>query len=505
MPTKTTRKTATAKSNVARPKSKSALNAKFTFSKTQLAIVIGLILVIGGIIVWRVLAATSQTEVETWSASGGNVKTVADNTASGGSYAEFGAPSTTTGLPAGVTLQAPDGGHNYRAKFTNGLPNDKNFFPISVFSPYDLAGVYLNGKTKVQSYAEAGINTLFSPANGACGDVGSQGNFIDIAKANGMYVFADADKGTCGVDDAAYKTKYKGTLVGYVYQDELEGNPCSSLATAWLKPYCKDDGSHVSGQGFIDMSNAIRTVDTTREVGQGFTQGYALDWYINGTQLQLAKSSDELTYDIYSLTDLRCYPAYDGCGKPWGYYTHVTSARNGSGGVVPIWPDLETSAVFSTAENPKQYQPTPADVKATAMNAIVAGAGGIQWFKNCFCNVAATQDTFTDSRYASVNTAIGQVDAQIKRLAYVINSDFANGYFTKTGNVSATAKYDDRDGSFYIFATAHQDASQSVSFTVKAGSSVTVFDEGRTLPLTNGLFTDIFANGTAYHIYKISR
>lgn len=97
------------------------------------------------------------------------------------------------------------------------------------------------------------------------------------------------------------------------------------------------------------------------------------------------------------------------------------------------------------------------------------------------------------------------MDAQIKRLAYVINSDFANGYFTKTGNVSATAKYDDRDGSFYIFATAHQDASQSVSFTVKAGSSVTVVDEGRTLPLTNGLFTDIFANGTAYHIYKISR
>ncbi len=95
MPTKSSRKTSTRKSNVARPKSKSALNSKFTFSKTQLAIVIGLILVIGGIIIWRVLAATSKTEVETWTASGGNTKTVADNTASGGSYLEFLAPAVT--------------------------------------------------------------------------------------------------------------------------------------------------------------------------------------------------------------------------------------------------------------------------------------------------------------------------------------------------------------------------------------------------------------------------
>ena len=85
MAAQTIRKTSTRKSNVARPRSKSALNAKFRFSKSQLAIVIGLILVIGGIIVWRVLAATSQTEVETWPASGGNTKTVTDNTASGGS------------------------------------------------------------------------------------------------------------------------------------------------------------------------------------------------------------------------------------------------------------------------------------------------------------------------------------------------------------------------------------------------------------------------------------
>ena len=251
------------------------------------------------------------------------------------------------------------------------------------------------------------------------------------------------------------------------------------------------------------MSNAIRAKDPTRPVVQGFTQGYALDWYLNGTQLQIAQSSDILTYDIYSLTDRRCYPNYDGCGKQWGYYTHVMSARKGANYSVPIWDDIEVNAVFDKSVNPTQYQPTAADVKAAVMHSLIGGARGIQYFKNCFCDVTPTQDSLIDSRFALVNAGVTQVDAQIKRLAYVLNSDFANGFFTRTGNVNAMAKYDDRDGAFYIFAAAHQDAAQSVSFTVKAGTTVTVVDENRTLPVTNGIFTDTFANATAYHIYKV--
>ncbi|MFO0954982.1 MAG: alginate lyase family protein [Candidatus Saccharibacteria bacterium] len=100
MTSKTTRKTSgrktSARNNVPRSKPNSSFNAPFKFSSKQLAIVLALILVIGGIIVWRVLAATSQTEVETWPASGGNTKTVADNSASGGSYLEFLAPTAST-------------------------------------------------------------------------------------------------------------------------------------------------------------------------------------------------------------------------------------------------------------------------------------------------------------------------------------------------------------------------------------------------------------------------
>jgi len=239
-------------------------------------------------------------------------------------------------------------------------------------------------------------------------------------------------------------------------------------------------------------------------VVQGFTQGYALDWYLNGTQLDIAKSSDVLTYDVYSLTDRRCYPNYDGCGKQWGYYTHVTSARKGAQYTVPIWPDIEVNAVFDKSVNPTQYQPTAADVKVAVMQSVVAGARGIQYFKNCFCDVTPTQDSLVDSRFASVNAGVAEVDAQLKRLAYVINSDFANGFHSvAAGNVNTMAKYDDRDGAIYIFAAAHQEASQSVTFAVKAGATVTVVDENRTIPISGGKFSDTFASATAYHIYKV--
>lgn len=509
MPTKsrkpTVKKKPSTRTNVPRSQ-KTSLGSNLRLSRGQLLIVIAAVVAIGALIVWFVRAGSLvATEPESWPASGGNVKPVADGTASGGSYVEFLAPTTTIpGLPSGVTLTPPDGGQQYNGKFSNGFPNTKTFFPMSVYSPFGLNTPSYDGKTRAQAYAAAGVNTLMAPANSPC----SETDFMDTAKANGLRTINWVEKSAnCGIDSTVFKTKYVGTLAGWLYQDEAEGQPCSTIDPSWLTTQagCTDSPSgKVSGTSFINMSNIVRSLDTTRPVVQGFTQGYALDWYLNGTQAQLAQSSDYLTYDIYSLTDLRCYPAYDGCGKPWGYYTHVNSARKGTGYKVPVWPDLETSAVFDTSVNPKQYQPTAADVKATVMQSIIGGARGIQWFKNCFCNVAATQDTFIDSRYAAVNTAIGQVSAQVQRLAYVINSDFANGYYTVSGNVNSMAKYDDRDGSFYIFAGAHQDASQTVTFSTKSAQSVQVVDENRTLAVSGNSFNDTFVNGTAYHIYKVT-
>lgn len=116
MTTKTTRK-----SNVARSKTQSGLTAPFKASKAQLAVVLGLILVLGGFVIWRVFAGSLiATEVETWPATGGNVKVVtgaAASDASGGSYIEFLAPAQTTISPTPVATLLFENFNNY----SNGL------------------------------------------------------------------------------------------------------------------------------------------------------------------------------------------------------------------------------------------------------------------------------------------------------------------------------------------------------------------------------------------------
>ena len=86
----------------------SIVKAPTRFSRTQLFIVIAAVLVVGGFVVWTVLAATStDTEPETWSASGGTVKTVSDASASAGAYVAFQATTTPSQSPSTGFSTAP--------------------------------------------------------------------------------------------------------------------------------------------------------------------------------------------------------------------------------------------------------------------------------------------------------------------------------------------------------------------------------------------------------------
>lgn len=102
-------------------------------------------------------------------------------------------------------------------------------------------------------------------------------------------------------------------------------------------------------------------------------------------------------------------------------------------------------------------------------------------------------------------------NALIKQLAPVINSPTAAGFTTVTpaptvnGGIDAVAKYS--NGVFYIFAATRESGTAKnmfATFTVKTGTSVTVINEGRTIPITGGSFTDTFATGNTVHIYRVN-
>jgi hypothetical protein len=154
---------------------------------------------------------------------------------------------------------------------------------------------------------------------------------------------------------------------------------------------------------------------------------------------------------------------------------------------------------------------TPDQMEGVIWSNIIHEARGLVFFQHNNDSCAGTY-----SLVEAVNTTACQqalLDRQnkfkaatdtIRSLAPVINSqsyayDFNNGTDTmlKTYN-----------GNAYIFADIGQlDSPGNKTFTVPGdvtGTTVTVVDEGRTIPVVNGQFTDSFAAEYSHHIYQIS-
>ena len=147
-------------------------------------------------------------------------------------------------------------------------------------------------------------------------------------------------------------------------------------------------------------------------------------------------------------------------------------------------------------------------------------------------SLTATQPT---SMYAQTKAT----DALIEQLAPVINSPFAEGYATVsptsgqklplplaagtgtsafsgidisvhwyTGGDVSNRSLQLSNGAYIFAATRDSEYATNISatFTIadKNATSVTVVNENRTIPVTNGVFTDTFATGATIHIYQVN-
>src|SRR5204862_15429 len=109
----------------------------------------------------------------------------------------------------------------------------------------------------------------------------------------------------------------------------------------------------------------------------------------------------------------------------------------------------------------------------------------------------------------SIYDQVKATDTMIEQLAPVLNSPFAINYATvdgphyefgspghPLGGLEVMAK--DYNGEFYIFADTRDSETQHnipATFTINDPNavSVDVVNEGRSIPVVNGQFTDIFA------------
>jgi hypothetical protein len=474
---------------------------------------------------------------------------VSDAGASGSSAVKFGSCGGGAGLPAGVTLQDIDGGQTYYEQWSNSFPSareDPTFFPIGTFNNYDISG-------KATAYKSMGINTWVGLYNGV---LSGSPNELTVAKNNGMYALGGPES------SAGALSSYGSTMAGYIYQDEAENNTCAKIDVAWLRAYCTPSGSSKpSTASFITMTNQMHSFDPSRPVYNGFTNGFAFDWFLNGNARQLAEGSDIIGYDVYPLVDRRStFGGQMTTGKPWGTYETVALSRKHADNDIsqehhedvdanqdgvkdnfpsddnkpnvptdnkPIWPDIETSQVDTF--NNTCYRPSGADLKALVWNAIIAGARGVTYFDANFASNCSSPTmgvgVLLSSSFSDIRTATTEVNAQVKALAPVINAPFAvptkdsqdqptsNGYETHTGwdntnkknnLVNSMVKY--YNNQFYIFAAPKASSLPSITFTIAGSPSgvITVINENRTIPLSNGSFTDTFANDNTIHIYRVN-
>lgn len=237
----TSRNTSSRKAQLARSKHKTRLKAPYRFSKSQLAIFFCLIVLVGGIIIWRVLAATSQTEVETWTASSASgVIVKADNNASGGQFAEFQTPtvsSTVTPTPTVAPPISADAGKSWALKFNEDFSSTQ--LDLTKLTPcFSWAWTYEGCSGSFNNGREWYQPSQIQIANGVAKLVAEPGAGLPQSKTYKSGLLSTTNKpGSLANTSSLYKFKY-GYVEGRMKLPKTRG----FFSAFWMMP--PDYGSY---------------------------------------------------------------------------------------------------------------------------------------------------------------------------------------------------------------------------------------------------------------------
>jgi hypothetical protein len=166
----------------------------------------------------------------------------------------------------------------------------------------------------------------------------------------------------------------------------------------------------------------------------------------------------------------------------------------------PNWVFIETARPF--LNEPGAETISLARITGATWNSIIHGASGVAYFQHNN-NGLPGYGTYSVIECPPERTAhITALNAQITRLAPVLNTQPYIWSFGTGMETSLKA----HGGFAYIFAMT-DGGSGSRTFALPPGingTTVTVVDENRTIPVANRGFTDSFAAEHVCHIYRIS-
>ena len=378
------------------------------------------------------------------------------------------------GVPAGVTLRDIDGGLSYYGRFANPLPTSPSYFPIGVWGAYNQTAANLNLDAAV------GINTYVWVG---C-DSGSMGWCLGNIRADGRFKVIQEYNAGSGVGSET---------AGWNLGDEIDMTQGSGAC-----PTLAQREATLPEDGRLRYSNFGKGVLIWGQLGYSGHNDLTGSCFIN--------SVDIASTDLYWHTD-PWERSHAQSGNSWGYGWSMERQRRLDaldGDRQPQWGFVEVGKPFTDNQNGGGDTITPAQARGAVWHTLIAGARGIIYFQHSFDGPCPTHHALREQKAClkPMQDAIGDLNVQIKQLAPVLNSQFADGYATGPNTLRLMSKRTN-DGEFYVFAASATNTGQQPSITVKSGTSAEVVGENRTVPITNGVISDSFANGDAVHIYRI--
>ena len=191
----------------------------------------------------------------------------------------------------------------------------------------------------------------------------------------------------------------------------------------------------------------------------------------------------------------------------YGKMLDTLTRRDAADGILsPRWGFVENFNGMPSGD--QSVYMTADQAKGAAMNSIIHEARGLFWFNQSFSGSCRSSAVLRDAQVqgsgwcgSAAVEGMGEVNNLVHALAPVINTQ---SYQWKFGDGLDTM-LKAYDGYAYVFAMT-DGTTGSRTFTLPSGisgTSVEVLNEGRTLTVDNGTFSDNFAAENTYHIYRI--
>lgn len=395
--------------------------------------------------------------------------------------------SASTQRGNGSSVIPPDGGVDYYGSFPGGLASGEEYLPLALW----LSSV--TDPTQAAHERSLGLNLyagLTPDSSLRLLDPSSQRaltSWPDPASAG--FVLSDEVDMWAGPGTAAWTGNYPGqglicrgigTRCGYTVQDELRADvPPEAMVYANFGKGVTFWESDAEARRFVNGP-----VDVVSADNYWFTDPNICGATEGGTRLAEPRALTEQE-----------------CRLPANYGWTVERVRSlvSPAGSKPVWAFIEVGQPFTDST---QDPPSADEIRSAAWSSLVHGARGIVYFGHSFGGPCPTHHVLRDCG-PEVTAGLTSLNHELTRYAEIINAPTLVGGARTTGDVDAVVRIHDGDLYVLAVAAAHRPGTVEMAVDCAAAAEAEVLDEARTVTVTDGRFSDVFATGTSVHLYRL--